>query len=563
MGNYQQETEHCPIKGDPQLIAEVRAGNIGAFDELYRRHVGVGRSVALAQADNVNDAEDIVAEAFAAVFTSLSAGKGPDEFFRAYLLTVVRRMAHVRNRQANRTATGHNGELDTVEAEDPIVSAFESTTVARAFKSLPERWQAVLWYMDVEQLKPAAAARHIGISANGCSSLLIRAREALRQAYLQHHIHLPENDPCAGYASQLGKYARNKLSRNASARLESHLEQCAKCTAILADLTDIQSAMRTAIFPLLTGLAAKEAERNGIIPAGPPQTIAAGPVSWTVAGSLKAAAAVILLGGAALTATSTVFTAGEDSLHTVQASTTPIPVRAFQGPSVERGDASPHQPIGPAPKSLTRPEPEPDNVPVPVTPDYPTPRQLPAVPPESGPVPTWAPVPQTKLPAAAPERPKALAGPPETTTQAVPTKKPEVPLPAPTVTPPAPEITKPPLVEMVTMEFSMTEGAAGSQRELHALFHLREDYTPGTAKIVFELSAASQFIPWKVQFPAGWSCTEDPGGAKIACATDSPPARDLAFDLGASGMDSGETATLLAVFTSDDDALWQFRAGFL
>ncbi|MFP3675260.1 hypothetical protein SB724_20815, partial [Bacillus sp. SIMBA_031] len=62
--------------------------------------------------------------------------------------------------------------LDTaVTDSDPVLSDLESTIMAKAFKSLPERWQAVLWHVDIEGLKPAAAAPLVGLTPNGVSSL--------------------------------------------------------------------------------------------------------------------------------------------------------------------------------------------------------------------------------------------------------------------------------------------------------------------------------------------------------------------------------------------------------
>lgn len=547
MGAFQseEESEDHPSVGDPYLIAEIRAGDSGAFELLYRRHSGVARSVAMAQADNASDAEDIVSEAFAAVFASLKDGKGPDEFFRAYLLTVVRRMAYLRNRNANRTVPGHDGDLDTVvEDADPVVSAFESTTMAKAFRTLPERWQAVLWYMDVEQMKPAAAAGLIGISPNGCSSLLIRAREALRQAYLQHHINLPGNDPCAGYAQQLARYARKKLNRAAVARLEAHLGRCAKCTEMLADLTDIQSTMRTAILPLLTGLAVESARRAGVIPVAPAPAAVTGALPWTVAGALKTAAAVVVLGGAALTATIALSTTGEAAPDAAPASASHT-ARSYQSGPADTGAGHPLP-------SLTR-------TPVPTVPAAPEPgATVPEQPVEA---------PPASLP---PARLAPRPGPGSAATATAPASIP-APLPLSTSSPgntpaPTPETTSPPVSPTpagpVALDFSMDDGAAASQKGLRVLFDLRDDYTPASAEVVFRVSSEIQFIPWKVQAPEGWSCVEDPDGMRISCSTDDAPASDLTFELGISGLDSSEHATLYSLFTGDGQTAGEFRNSF-
>ena len=57
--------------------------------------------------------------------------------------------------------------------------------IARAFASLPERWQAVLWHTEIEGARPADVAPLLGLTANGVAALAYRAREGLRQAYLQ------------------------------------------------------------------------------------------------------------------------------------------------------------------------------------------------------------------------------------------------------------------------------------------------------------------------------------------------------------------------------------------
>ena len=262
MGNAAPQEENdrdgsVVTEGDDELVSRVRAGDTEAFVTLFERHRGLARYVASRHTDNFADISDIVADAFAAVLESLTAGKGPDVFFRAYLLTTVRRLAYKANRAGSRTQpTEDRNVLDSVEAaRDPVLADFESTAVARAFNALPERWQAVLWYVDIEGMKPAAASVVLGLNPNGVSALALRARERLRQIYLQQHIDASTAEECGQYSSQLGAYVRKGLSPRANQKVQAHLEQCSKCTALLLDLDHIQAAMRAALFPLLTGAA--------------------------------------------------------------------------------------------------------------------------------------------------------------------------------------------------------------------------------------------------------------------------------------------------------------------
>jgi RNA polymerase sigma factor (sigma-70 family) len=171
---------------DAFLIQQVREGLPGGFDVLYSRHFTAASRTARLQADNPSDIEDIVAEAFTSIYQKLAAGKGPDMLFRPYLLAVIRRIAHHHNRRSSALyLTDDNFLLDTPYTDDDMVlQTFESSTIARAFSSLPQRWQSVLRFVDIEGFRPAAAAPYFGLSANAVSALLLRARKGLRRAYL-------------------------------------------------------------------------------------------------------------------------------------------------------------------------------------------------------------------------------------------------------------------------------------------------------------------------------------------------------------------------------------------
>ena len=145
-------------------------------------------------------ADDIVAEAFTRVLGAIRAGGGPGLAFRAYLLTAVRNTANDWLRASRRTTVvGDLGEdlEDHVPEENMGVARLsrgpeaetearaEARLVTRAFAHLPARWRAVLWQLEVEGEAPAAVAPMFGLSANGVSALAVRAREGLRQAYLQ------------------------------------------------------------------------------------------------------------------------------------------------------------------------------------------------------------------------------------------------------------------------------------------------------------------------------------------------------------------------------------------
>jgi len=87
---------------DAELIAAVRAGDRAAFAQLYERHERAARRMARQLSASPHDVDDLVAEAFARVLDMLSAGRGPDSAFRAYLLTAVRNGMYERGRRSRR-----------------------------------------------------------------------------------------------------------------------------------------------------------------------------------------------------------------------------------------------------------------------------------------------------------------------------------------------------------------------------------------------------------------------------------------------------------------------------
>ncbi|MCP1411987.1 sigma-70 family RNA polymerase sigma factor [Paenarthrobacter sp. A20] len=248
------QTTPCPNGGDPasaeplsdqQLLALVRGGDVAAFGELFIRYRRVGSFVARAESDNPFDAADVVGEAFAAVFQATIKGKGPVESFRPYLLTTIRRMAHRKNQTSARLVLTDSSAMDALAfaGDDHVLGTHETIILVQAFRDLPRRWQDVLWYVDVEGLKPAQAGPLLGLTPNAVSALALRAREGLLQRYLQKHVGEPTIQSCAQYLKHFGRYVRNGLSGNAQARIRQHADHCHHCSAVLAELRELQVSM--------------------------------------------------------------------------------------------------------------------------------------------------------------------------------------------------------------------------------------------------------------------------------------------------------------------------------
>jgi RNA polymerase sigma factor (sigma-70 family) len=204
---------------DAELIAAVRGGDQRAYGELFERHrdsaVRLARQLVPAA-----DADDLVSEAFIKVLAVLQAGGGPDVAFRPYVLTAVRRLHVDRIRATSKvTPTDELERFDPgVPFADPAIADFENSAAAKAFASLPERWQMVLWHLEVEGQKPADIAPMLGMTANSVSALGYRAREGLRQAYLQMHLADTGQEECRWVTERLGSYVRGGLAKREETR---------------------------------------------------------------------------------------------------------------------------------------------------------------------------------------------------------------------------------------------------------------------------------------------------------------------------------------------------------
>jgi RNA polymerase sigma factor (sigma-70 family) len=242
---------------DAELISSVRGGDVSAYGDLFARHREAATRLAR-QLVPAPDADDLVSEAFAKVLNVLLAGGGPDVAFRAYLLTAVRRL-HIDKVRATARATPTD---DLTPYEDPepfadtVIAGFEGGAAAKAFASLPERWQLVLWHLEVEGQKPADVAPLLGMSANSVSALAYRAREGLRQAYLQMHTGDLVQEDCRWTHDKLGAYVRKGLSRRDVQKVENHLDGCRTCTAMYLELDEVNSSLAALLGPLVLGAAA-------------------------------------------------------------------------------------------------------------------------------------------------------------------------------------------------------------------------------------------------------------------------------------------------------------------
>lgn len=232
---------------DSKLIEAARSGNATAYGELYERHVGAAHNLARQLTPSTAERDDLVSEAFSKVLQMLRAGRGPDSAFRAYLLTALRHMAYDKTRKDRKVqlsediADAADPALVSVPFNDTVTRQAEQGLAAKAFAQLPERWQTVLWQTEVEDRSPAEVAPDLGLTPNGVSALAYRAREGLRQAYLQAHLTKAASKRCEPTIKVLGAWTRDGLPKRQAQNVEEHLGKCDSCRGLSAELAEINN----------------------------------------------------------------------------------------------------------------------------------------------------------------------------------------------------------------------------------------------------------------------------------------------------------------------------------
>ncbi|MFD4722602.1 sigma-70 family RNA polymerase sigma factor [Streptomyces sp. NPDC058423] len=423
---------------DADLVLRMRGGDDSAYEELFRRHAEAVRRYARTCCRDAHTADDLTAEVFARTLQAVRGGAGPEQAVRAYLLTTVRRVAASWTKSARREQLVEDFAVfadqaaratevareDTLElgADVRAMHEAERSMALQAFRSLPERWQAVLWHTTVEEEPPSAVAPLFGLTANATAVLAGRAREGLKQAYLQAHVSsaLTSGGDCSRYADRLGAYARGGLRMRAERGLRKHLEACVRCRLAAGELEQVNSGI-PALLPVAVigwfaagyslkaaGIVAGGAAGAGAAAAG---SGAAGGAAGSSSGGAGAAAGSGSASGASGASGGAAVAEGLAApvkAGIAAAVAAAVGVGLVWALSADPSPASrPHarppvaQPVVPAPPATPAPTPERPDSPAPVAPSAVAPREpAPAAPPAAP-----APAPTPALPAPAPSTP--------------------------------------------------------------------------------------------------------------------------------------------------------------
>ena len=141
------------------------------------------------------------------------------------------------------------GEADDPVADDShqrVADDEDAQIVLRAFRSLPHRWQQVLWLAEVDEEPRPAIATHLKMSPNSVSALLRRARHGLRYRCLTEHVPEPLRSDRSHVARVLPDLVTGKLAPDMVVKVTAHLAGCGTCREVHSDLRGLSRRVKHA-----------------------------------------------------------------------------------------------------------------------------------------------------------------------------------------------------------------------------------------------------------------------------------------------------------------------------
>jgi RNA polymerase sigma-70 factor (ECF subfamily) len=168
--------------GDHDLVAQTRAGDLGAFDELVRRHAAPLFRYVHHNLHDYTIAEELTQQAFVRAWQGLGGFRG-DAGFRTWLYRIATNLCINCGRRRRPTAelpedlaADSRGEPDQQHR-----ARVREQVVAQALDRLPADQRAALVLSVYENLSQAEVAEAMGRSVASVNSLSYRARLALRE----------------------------------------------------------------------------------------------------------------------------------------------------------------------------------------------------------------------------------------------------------------------------------------------------------------------------------------------------------------------------------------------
>jgi RNA polymerase sigma-70 factor (ECF subfamily) len=170
---------------EQQLVERCRAGDLAAFEAIYKAHSGRLYSVACRMLGNPADAEDLLQEIFIAAHRKLGSFRGESALGTwLYRLATNLCLDHLRSRAAKT-----NQLTGTLDDEPGLADAgsrrladrtVDRLDLERALAQLPDGARTAFVLHDIEGLEHREVAEALGVAEGTSKSQVHKARLRLR-----------------------------------------------------------------------------------------------------------------------------------------------------------------------------------------------------------------------------------------------------------------------------------------------------------------------------------------------------------------------------------------------
>ena len=167
---------------EAELIQRAAGGDVQAYEELYRAHVGRVNALCLRMTRDRGEAEDLVQDVFVRVWEKLGSFRGGSAFstwvHRVAVNTTIERLrSQARWRDRHDAGTDPDASPDRTFA----LSHGADLDLERAIVQLPEKARMIFVLHDIEGHKHREIADMTGLAVGTCKAHLHRARALLRE----------------------------------------------------------------------------------------------------------------------------------------------------------------------------------------------------------------------------------------------------------------------------------------------------------------------------------------------------------------------------------------------
>ncbi len=170
-----------PESPDASLVAAARAGDTGAFGDLYARYSRLVHGILLARVPP-SEVDDLVHDVFLRAFARLADLRDASRF-GAWLATIARNLSNDFHRQS-RPRLEMNQDFSKVELQDRASGSrddAEAIAALEAIRALPESYRETLLLRLVEGMSGPEIASRTGLSHGSVRVNLHRGMQMLRE----------------------------------------------------------------------------------------------------------------------------------------------------------------------------------------------------------------------------------------------------------------------------------------------------------------------------------------------------------------------------------------------